>query len=158
MHLVRAALASFDSALSETVIRVDRLKLAKRLWRANAEDGVDFGFECEQPLRHGDVVFVTPQTRYVVRQIPEPVLEIALDPKPEASAVLGWIVGNLHFVIEVQAARLLAPDDAALRQSLERLGISFRAIVAVFQPHRLAAAVAHSHAAATEHPFIRPPR
>jgi hypothetical protein len=31
--------------------------------------------------------------------------------------VLGWIVGNLHFVIEAQAERLLAPDDPALRQA-----------------------------------------
>ena len=158
VHLVRAALASCDSALSETSIRVDRLKLAKRLWRANADDGMDFGFEVESPLHHGDAVFTTLHTRYVIRQLPEPLLEIALDPQPAAAAVLGWIVGNLHFVIEAQAARLLAPDDAALRQSLERLGISFRATVAVFQPHRLAAAVAHSHAPATEHPFIRPPR
>jgi urease accessory protein len=157
VHLVRAALTSFDSAWLETAIRVDRLKLAKCLWRGNADDGIDFGFEVTQPLRHGDVVFATPHTRYVIHQLPEPVLEMTLDSNPEAAAVLGWIVGNLHFVIEVQAKRLLAPDDPALRQSLERLGIPFRATVEVFQPHRLASAVAHSHAPVA-HPFIRPPR
>ena len=104
------------------------------------------------------VTSLRPRARYVISQLPAPVLEIALDPKPEASAVLGWIVGNLHFVIEAQATRLLAPDDPALRQALERLGGSFRATVEVFQPHRLAASVAHSHAPVTGHPFIRPPR
>jgi urease accessory protein len=158
MVLVRGPLASADAALPACAIRVDRLKLAKRLWRANADDGTDFGFELTAPLQHGDAVHATATARYVIEQMPEPVLEIALDEKPETCAVLGWIVGNLHFVIEARADRLLAPDDPALRQSLERLGIPFRATNAVFQPHRLAAAVAHSHAPATEHPFVRPAR
>ncbi len=158
MILIRAALAAVDSALPETAIPLDRLKLAKRRWRANAADGTDFGFEGETPLQHGDSVWTSARTRYVIRQLPEPVIEIALDRKPDASAVLGWIVGNLHFVIEAQPDRLLAPDDPALRQSLERLGIAFRATIGIFQPHRLAAAVAHSHAPANDHPFIRPPR
>jgi urease accessory protein len=158
MLLVRGPCASADPALPACAIRVDRLKLAKRLWRATAEDGTGFGFELETPLRHGDVVWVVGERRYQIEQQPEPVLEIALDPKPDTSAVLGWIVGNLHFVIEAQPGRLLAPDDSALRQSLERLGIPFRATIEVFQPHRLAASVAHSHAPATGHPYIRLPK
>jgi len=160
MVLVRGPFASADAARPAVAIQVDRLKLAKRLWRATAVDGADFGFELTTPLRHGDVVHATATARYVIEQLPEPVLEIALDPKPEQSAVLGWIVGNLHFVIEARADRLLAPDDPALRQSLERLGIPFRAATEIFQPHRLAAAVVHAHApaGAIEHPYIRPPR
>lgn len=158
MVFIRGSLASADPARPACAIRVDRLKLAKRLWRAVAADGTDFGCEVETPLRHGDVVHETATARYVIEQLPEPVLAIVLDPKPEASAVLGWIVGNLHFVIEAQADRLLAPDDSALRQSLERLSIPYEAVTEVFQPHRLAASVVHSHAPATEHPFIRPPR
>lgn len=163
MHLVRAALVGSDAALPAVEIRVERLKLAKRLWRATADDGAEFGFELERPLAHGDVVFAHERGRYVIVQAAEPVLEIALDPRPGSAAVLGWIVGNLHFVLEAQPTRLLAPDDPALRQALERLGIAFRATVAVFQPHRLAAAVAHSHAPAhattfAEHLYVRPPR
>jgi urease accessory protein len=146
--------------LPERAIQVDRLKLAKRLWRARAVDGTDFGFELEQPLHHGDLVWASDEARYVIQQTPEPVLELLLDPRPEHSAVLGWIVGNLHFVIEAQATRLLAPDDPALRQSLDRLGIAYRAIAEIFQPHRLAASVVHTHGSAAserDHPFLRPP-
>lgn len=161
MELIRGPLASADPRPTAITIRVDRLQLAKRLWRGRADDGTDFGFELAAPLQHGDVVWATAQTRYVIQQLAEPVLEVALDPKPEAAAVLGWIVGNLHFVIEAQATRLLAPDDPALRQALERLGISFRATSEVFQPHRLAATVAHAHApgraSERDHPFVRPP-
>lgn len=157
MYLIRAMAAASDPALPETAIRVDRLKLAKRLWRATADDGTEFGFDLEQPVAAGDVVLATASTRYVIRQAPEAVLTIPLDPKPEASAVLGWVVGNLHFVIEARPDRLLVPDDPALRQAFERLEIPFSASVEVFQPHRLARAVAHSHAPVS-HPFIRPSR
>lgn len=158
MILVRAPLTAIDASLPETAVPVDRLKLAKRRWRGMAEDGTDFGFELEEPLRHRDVVWVTPHARYVLQQAPEPVLVIPLEADPAAAAVQGWIVGNLHFLIEAQPSRLLAPDDSALRQSLDRLGISFHTAQEVFQPHRLAAAIAHSHAPVASHPFIRPAR
>ena len=158
MILVHAAIAA-DPALPEVPIAVERRQLAKRLWRATATDGSEFGFELAGPLAHGDVVFADAAARYVIRQSPEPVLEIPLPPSPDAAAVTGWAVGNLHFPIEAQPARLLAPDDIALRQSLERLGIAHRATEAVFRPHRLAAGAApHSHAAGPEaHPFIFKP-
>lgn len=111
------------------------------------------------PLAHGDTVFATAAERYVIRQLPEPVLEIPLPTAHDAAAVTGWAVGNLHFPIEAQPGRLLAPDDTALRQSLERIGIGYRAIIEVFRPHRLATgAEPHSHAAGPEaHPFIFKP-
>lgn len=157
MTLVHGAIAEADPSLPLVAIRVDRLKLAKRLWRATAADGTDFGFELTSPLRAGDCVWQTRAARYVIEQTPEPVLVIALDPDPAASAVLGWIIGNLHFVIEARSREILAPDDPALRQSLERLDIPFQSRVEVFQPHRLAASVAHTHEPAA-HPFVRPLR
>ncbi len=158
MQLVHAAITA-DPALPEIAIAVERRQLAKRLWRAAAADGAEFGFELARPLAHGDVVFANPTARYVIRQLPEPVLEIPLPPAPDAAAITGWAVGNLHFPIEAQPARLLAPDDTALRQSLERMGIAYRAIDEVFRPHRLAAgATPHSHAAGPEaHPFVFKP-
>ncbi len=148
-----------DPALPEVVIAVERRQLAKRLWRATAADGTEFGFELAGPLEHGDAVFANAAARYVLRQLPEPVLEIPLPAAPDAAAVTGWAVGNLHFPIEAQPHRLLAPNDIALRQSLERLGIAYRAINEVFRPHRLAAgATPHSHAAGPEaHPFVFKP-
>lgn len=148
MHLVHAPLSSFSPALPEVAVQVDRQKLAKRLWRVAADDGVEFGFEVETPMRHGDVVWADEKARYVIHQAPEPVLEIPLDVTPEAAAVIGWAVGNLHFAIEAQTTRLLAPDDTGLRQALDRLGIHYHEAIEVFQPHRFAGSLTghgHSH-------------
>ena len=146
MHLVHAPLSSFDAALPEIAVRVDRQKLAKRLWRAVAVDGIELGFEVETPLRHGDVVWANDKACYVIRQEPELVLEIPLDVKTDAAAVIGWAVGNLHFAIEAQPARLLAPDDPGLRQALDRMHIHYHEVVEVFQPHRFAGSLAgHGH-------------
>jgi len=152
MHLVHAPLSSFDSALSEISVRVDRQKLAKRLWRATAADGTEFGFEVETPLRHGDVVWASDKARFVIRQEPELVLEIPLDVKPDAAAVIGWAVGNLHFSIDAQETRLLASDDPGLRQALDRMHIHYHEIVEVFQPHRFAGSLTgHGHGHNHEH-------
>jgi urease accessory protein len=152
MHLIRAALTPFDDRLPEVAVRADRQRLSKRLWRAKADDGTEFGFEVELPLRDGDVVWTTAEFSYVMRQEPEPVLEIPLDVEPDAAAVIGWAVGNLHFPVEAQPGRLLAPDDPALRQALERLGIHYHFATEVFQPHRFAGTlVGHGHGHAT-HP------
>ena len=147
MHLVHAPLSSFNPALPEVAIRADRQKLAKRRWRGAADDGIEFGFELEAPLRHGDTVWADERARYAIRQAPEPVLEIPLEAKPDVAAVIGWAVGNLHFPVEAQATRLLAPDDSGLRQTLDRLGVHYHKIVEVFQPHRLAESfTGHGHA------------
>jgi len=149
MILIKTPLSAADAeaarALPETAIRVDRQKLARRLWRGRADDGTDFGFEVESALRHGDCVHATPATRYVIRQSAEPLLELSIDLPADQAAVIGWAVGNMHFVIEAQERRLLAPDDSGLRQALDRLGIAYRAVTAVFQPHRFAGIVGHSH-------------
>ena len=152
MHLVHAPLAAADLGLPEVSIRVDRQKLAKRRWRAAADDGADFGFELETPLAHEAVAAATAAARYVIRQFPEAVLEIPLDVAPEAAAVIGWAVGNLHFAIEAQSGRVLAPDDPGLRQALDRLGIHYHEATEVFRPHRFAGSLlGHGHAHSHDH-------
>jgi len=146
MRLVRAPVAGFDTALPPIGISVDRQRLAKRLWRGTADNGVEFGFEVEVPLLNGDVVAVDRDARYVIRQIAEPLLEIPLDVTPDAAAVIGWAVGNLHFAIEAQASRILAPDDTGLRQALDRLGIHYHEVIEIFHPHRFAGnLIGHGH-------------
>jgi urease accessory protein len=142
MNLIRAPLETPDASLAEVALRVDRVSLSKRLWRGTADDGAEFGFELEAPLRHGQTIAQTANGRYVIRQNPEPVLEIPLAVAAEAAAVIGWAVGNLHFAIEAQPNRILAPDDSGLRQTLDRLGIQYHSVVEVFQPHRLSAVLA----------------
>jgi urease accessory protein len=158
MHLIRGPLAAIDPSLPEVAVRVDRQKLARRLWRGTAEDGTDFGFEVAVPLRHGEAVWSSETARYVIRQTAEPLLEISIDVAPEEAAVIGWAVGNMHFVIEAQEKRILAPDDSGLRQALDRIGVGYRVTSGVFQPHRFANIVGHAHgphASVDAHPYLR---
>ncbi len=138
MQLVHAALTDADPALPVVAVRADRLKLAKRLWRGTADDGREFGFELDAPLRDGDTVWQTPAARYVVCQEPEPVLEVSLEIAPSAAAGIGWAVGNLHLELMAEATRLLAPDDPAVRQLFDRLKVPYRSATAVFRPGRFA--------------------
>ena len=136
MQLISAPLAVADPSLPEVALRVARQTLAKRLWRGHAEDQAEFGFELSAPLKDGDAFCQTPTARYVVRQHPEPVVEISLEVAPSAAAGMGWAIGNLHLELAAESTRLLAPDEPAVRALLDRLKVPFRATTAVFRPGR----------------------
>jgi urease accessory protein len=136
LRLIHAPIDSPDDSLPRVAVCVDRLKLAKRLWRSVADDGEEFGFELEKPLQPGDVVFQNEKACYVIGQEPEAVLEISLAVAPSAAAGIGWAIGNLHLELMAEATRLLTPDERAVRQLLERLGVAYRETTAIFRPGR----------------------
>ncbi len=148
---IRAALLSPDPSLPEIAVHVDRTTVVKRRWRAPAEDGTDFACELEQPLRDGDTLWQSATARYILRQIPENVLEIPLDLAPSAAAGIGWAIGNLHLELAAEPTRLLAPDEPAMRALLDRLQVQYRATIAVFRPGRFARGVQQSHELGTSH-------
>lgn len=145
MQLVSGPLASADSSLPEIILRVDRLTLAKRLWRGTAEDGTDFGFELTAPLKPGDTFFQSATARYVVHQHPESVVEVSLDLAPSAAAGIGWAVGNLHLELQSEPTRLLAPDEPTVRQLFARLRVPFQPTTAIFRPGRFARGAQPTH-------------
>jgi urease accessory protein len=151
MQLVSGPLASVDASLPEIALRVERLTLAKRLWRGAAEDGTEFGFELTMPLKDGDSVGQTTAARYVIRQQPEPVLEISLEVAPSAAAGIGWAIGNLHMELSAEPTRLLAPDDPAVRQLLDRLQVPYRPISALFRPGRFSRGSQQPHEIGPSH-------
>ena len=133
MEIIRDHLHAWDASLPSVPLPVDRLTLAKRRWRQTAADGQEFGFDLEHPLADGDVFFQTAHARYQIEQQPESVLEVPLESAAHA-AQLGWKIGNLHFQIAVSAGVIHAPDDLAIRQLLEREGVTHRQTQAVFRP------------------------
>lgn len=139
-HLINDHLHDWDPALTRAPVVADRHTLVKCRWRGLAEDGVEFGFDLEHALNDGDVIFADAQSYYQIEQLPEPVIEVSLGAAVDAARV-GWMIGNLHFKIALTAESILAPDDPAIRQLLEREGICFRPIEAVFRPLR----GGHSH-------------
>ena len=132
--MVQRALDYTDTALPTVRIPVDRLTLAKRRWRGVAEDGAELGFDLEKPLSDGTPVFATARCVYVIAQRYEPVLEVTLGSDSPSAARLGWIIGNLHFPLEVAGTVVRVVDDPALRQLFLRESIAFTACKRVFHP------------------------
>jgi len=138
MQIIHFPIAQTDLALPEVAVSVERQKLAKRIWRGAADDGLEFGFELNAPLKDGDTIWQTSIARYVIRQLPEAVLEISLDVAPSAAAGIGWAIGNLHLELSAESKRLLTADEPAVRQLLERLKVPFTPTTALFRPGRFA--------------------
>jgi urease accessory protein len=137
MDIIRAPIPLPDNGALEILLRVDRQTLAKRRWHAPAEDGREFGFDLAEPLSDGAPFFHISGSAYLIAQRPEPVLEISLS-TPAASARLGWLIGNLHFSLELAGDFVRIPDDPALRQMLGREHIHFTEATQVFHPERQA--------------------
>ena len=151
LELIKTTVAIPDLALPEIAVRTDRFTLAKRLWRGCADDGTEFGFELDAPLKPGETIFQTHSARYVVRQTEEPVIEISLDIAPSAAAGIGWAIGNLHLELSAEPTRLLAPDEPAVRQLLTRLNVPFTSITAIFRPGRFARGSQPTHELGASH-------
>ncbi len=134
MLLIHGPLSQPNESGQLVSLKVDRLRLAKRRWRGFAEDGKEFGFDLEQPLRDCQQFFAADGTTYVVQQLQEPVIEIACSENPEAAARLGWALGNLHFPLEIGNGFLRVCDDPAVRQMLIREKIPHHFTASVFQP------------------------
>ena len=151
MQLISTALVSSDQSLPEIAVQVDRLKLAKRLWRGTADDGTEFGCELTAPLRDGDVIWQSAIARYVIRQPAEAVIEVSLEVAASAAAGIGWAIGNLHLELSAEANRLLALDEPAVRQLLDRLKVPYKQTTAIFRPGRFVRGVQPSHELGQSH-------
>jgi urease accessory protein len=143
MTIVQQAMESADSGLSIIRVPVDRFTLAKRRWRGVAEDGTEFGFDLEKPLTDGAAISATGGSVYIIAQKYEPVLEVALGSDASTAARLGWLIGNLHFPLELVGPTVRVADDSALRQLFEREGLTFIPCKRVFRP--LGGGHSHGH-------------
>jgi urease accessory protein len=138
MEIIQGAIKDADLARPLVRLAVDRLTLAKRRWRGVAEDGREFGFDLRGPLRDGDIFFVGDTVAYLIAQKYEPVLELriadcGLRSATEAARV-GWVIGNLHFQMEITDEVVRVTDDPALRQLFEREGLAFASCKRIFHP------------------------
>ena len=123
-------------------LSVERRVLAKRRWRGQAQDGTDFGFDLETPLRNGVCFHMEEDRNYVIDQKPEAVFRVPYSNQKEA-AHLAWQVGNLHFPAQFKDSYLMVEGDLAVRLMLERNQIPFQESTEVFQP--LVAVTSHHH-------------
>ncbi|MDB6055974.1 MAG: ureE [Verrucomicrobiales bacterium] len=142
MHMIRGPGSPVRHDVRRVQLYVDRFTLAKRRWRATAEDGVEFGFDLDSPLRNGICFFQDGALDYCIHQTSEPVLSVALLSIFQ-SAKIAWNIGNLHFPLSLSDGYILVEDDPALRQLFERERIMFEKKTAIFQP--LQGAQSHKH-------------
>lgn len=140
MELITNHLAPGETTKRTIALKTDRRTLAKRRWRAKADDGMEFGFDLPHPLKNRTPFFETDETRYEIQQTAESVLRIPFTDMKQA-AYYGWMVGNLHFSADFQEDAVIAEDDPAVRQMLERNHIGYSEIEAVFEP----VIVSHGH-------------
>ena len=104
---------------------------------------MDFGFDLERPISDGAVFHQSDASVYLIAQKYEPVLELRIGDCPAVAeriasdaARVGWMIGNLHFQIEVLDDVIRVVDDPAMRQMFEREGIECVACKRVFHPIR----------------------
>ena len=144
MQIIKSALSE-EPTESETVKLVtDRRTLAKRRWRGTAADGGEFGFDLENPLRHGQSFHAVDGKVYTLKQQPEKVLRVSYTGSQQA-AHNAWQVGNLHFAAQFREDYLLVEDDPAIRQMLDRLEVTYAEVEEVFEPVHAAGAHHHGH-------------
>ena len=142
MHLIQRMLREKSLLPPETQISLsaERRQFLKRRWRGTAEDGTEFGFDLENRLSDGGVIFHQDGRDYVVRQLPETVFEIAFSTADQA-ALVAWKTGNLHLPAQILDSCIRVLHDDAMRQLLEREGWLYTEPEVLFSPMK---EVAHS--------------
>ena len=84
-------------------------------------------------LQPGDVIEVEADWYLAVEGRPEPVL--AITPRDRAEAIrVAFDVGNRHFSLALDGDVILVPDDTAMEQLVQRLGVPWARRTAVYDP------------------------
>lgn len=142
MHLIQRLLFRESNLPPERWVTLcaERRQFLKRRWRGIAEDGTEFGFDLEDRLADGGVIFQQDGMDYIVRQLPEVVYRIPFA-SPAQAALVAWKAGNLHLPAQILEDAILVLHDEAMAQLLEREGWDFSEPEVVFTPMK---AMAHT--------------
>ena len=84
-------------------------------------------------LTPGEILYVAADWYVTIEAAPEAVLAVTPRSREEGLRV-AFEVGNRHFSLALDGARLLVADDPAMEQLLMRLGVTFERTHAVFMP------------------------
>jgi urease accessory protein len=115
------------------VLTAEERRWARRRVRTQGGRELALALPTGTLLRPGEVLFVGPAWYVAVEAAVEPVIAVAPRSREEALRV-AFEVGNRHFTLAIDGDRLLVPDDPAMEQLLERLGIPWRRGRASFEP------------------------
>jgi urease accessory protein len=140
VHLIQRHVSEVSArpAGEQVCLCVERRQFLKRRWRGVAEDGTEFGFDLEARLPEGAVIFQSETRDYIVRQRPETVY-VLRPGSPEAAALVGWRIGNLHLPVEVVSGVVRVVHDPAVPLLCAREGWPLIEETVVFNPLRIVA-------------------
>lgn len=135
MHLIQRMLSprSLLPPELQVILHAERRQFLKRRWRGIAEDGTEFGFDLDERLSEGCVIFQCEGKDYIVRQTPETVFRIPFE-SPAHAALVAWKTGNLHMPAQILDDSILVLHDPAMQQLLQREGWSFTEPELIFTP------------------------
>jgi urease accessory protein len=106
-------------------------------------------------LEPGSVAWVGPDWYLAIEAASESVLAI-LPADARAAVRIAFDIGNRHFPLAMDGDALLVPDDTAMVQLLDRIGVRWERRQAAFQPigkaHSHDHPHDHSHGHSHEHP------
>jgi urease accessory protein UreE len=81
----------------------------------------------------GQLLWIAPDWYLTMDAAQEPLL--AIHPVDRQQAIrIAFEIGNLHFPVATSGESLLVPDDCAMTQLLERLGVRWEKCNLAFQP------------------------
>ncbi len=142
MHLIQRMLCPVSNLPPErqVTLTAERRQFLKRRWRGIAEDGTELGFDLEERLTDGCVIFQQEGNDYIVRQLAEMVYRVPFA-SPAHAAQVAWKVGNLHLPAQILEDAILVLHDVAMSQLLEREGWQHSEPEVIFTPMK---AIAHS--------------
>jgi urease accessory protein len=115
------------------VLTAEERRWARRRVRTQGGRALALALPTGTRLRPGEIIVVAPAWYVVVEAAVEPVIAIAPRSRDEALRI-AFEVGNRHCALAIEGDELLVPDDPAMRQLLERLGVEWRCGRAPFVP------------------------
>jgi urease accessory protein len=104
----------------------------RRVITTNGRD-VALALPTGSQLTEGQILLIAPDWYLQVEAAPEPVL--AVFPSDHAEAIrLAFEIGNRHFPLALEPDCLLVPDDIAMEQLFNRLGVKWERRASAFKP------------------------
>jgi urease accessory protein len=131
VHADRRALAGRER--DALLLTAEERRWGRRRVRTRAGRELMLALPTGSVLDPGEVLYVGPDWYVVIEPAPEAVLAVTPRSREEALRV-AFEVGNRHFTLAIDGDRLLVPDDTAMEQLLNRLGVSWTRAQEVFAP------------------------
>src|SRR5579875_3021042 len=106
--------------------------------------GDRLGLPTGTKLKPGEIIVLGPDYFIEIEAALEKVIVVDV-PEREMALRVAYEVGNRHFPLASNATEILVPDDPAMRNLMERLGMTLRVELRPFDPITTGKLQGHDH-------------